>query len=379
LFELINNNDIELMYRKLISNTINKMKNNNEDFELEDYINILNTILKYHKIDPIEDIEVKREISEKNTYNILNIQDIPPSVNNIKLTANTVNIINNQVPNMFLNNNRVRQPLGFGDLFSNTNGLFNNINSMYGNSDIYRQLYASLILKQQMNNLPNIFHQDMTSYYNMLMNKLLHTTHIANTGINMNMLLTLLGKNNNAPQEAPTPIQLEEQSPPKSFLGKKNKKEKKSENSNRKNNSSNDNTITNIQTSEKKEKNKRVKGLQRKESHFLENEKPLPLKGELEKYEPLYKNEKEEICRDPAHSFMSEHFPEMYRIDNFYVNIITRKQKWNKRKKEYIIGVKNDYTIFQNIVEEKTIEMRENDMIKVWDPSFLSEKQGKLY
>jgi hypothetical protein len=291
---------------------------------------------------------------------------------------------------MFYENKSVnKQGLNFNDLNNNQNqfnNYFNNLNYLFnpGNSDIYRQLYASLLLKQQINNLPNLFQQDLSSWYHILLAKILQSTpvpnnipNLMNSGMNLNLILMLLNKQNQAiraEDSNKTEIR-EEPKTEKILLGKK-KKPRTSENKAKSEPiSENSEFVNNIQ-SEKKKKLK-IKNLEKKESHFLENEKPIPLKGELEKYLPLYEKDKEELCKKSSHSFMSLHFPEMYRLDNFYVNIITRKEKWDKRKKEYLVDIKNDYTLFRNIIQEKTIEIRENDMNKVWNPS-ISESEGKI-
>jgi hypothetical protein len=364
LFELINNYEIELMFRKLISNTINKMKNTNEDFELEDYTNILNKILSYYNIEPIEN---KEEIIEKSTYDILNLQDIPSPVNNMNLTANTLNIINNEIPSMFYDNMpNEKQGLNVSDINNQNdmNKFYNNLSALLnaGNSDIYKQLYNSMLLKQHMNNFSTFPQQDS---YNMILTKLLQSTH--SSGMNLNLLLMFLNKVNQVPNPDGIKQTIQIKDAEKLLNKKKHKKDKKI---NGKINSLYDNT-------EKNNGKKIMKGKTKHfESHFLENEKPLPLKAELQKYEPQYQDDKYETCKDPAHSFMHQYFPEMYRLDNFYINIITRKEKWSKRKKEYLVGIKNDYTVFRNLIEEKSAEIREKDMNKVWDPTNISEQEG---
>jgi hypothetical protein len=111
--------------------------------------------------------------------------------------------------------------------------------------------------------------------------------------------------------------------------------------------------------------------------HFLEKEKSLPLKAELEKYLPYYERDKLEICQQQPHTFMKEHFPEMYRIDNFYIHIKQRNNKIQKYIRDYSATFDRSLTLFNiediNIINET---VRETDALKIWDPNRISHKEG---
>jgi hypothetical protein len=381
LFEQIGNYDIEIWFKKLISNTINKMKNEKEEFDLDNYVTILNSILKHYNIATLsldEKIEVEGAF-ERNNYS--GLQDI--QVNNIKLTANTVNIINNnQIQNMFYDTQPInKQGLNFNDLNttqSPQNNFLSNLNFMFdsGNPEMYKLLYANLLMKHMNTGFPGLFQQDISSYYNILLAKLLQTNPIntisnsLNTGMNLNLLLMLLNKNLNQPKVVDESKRQDQNNSEKKLLSKKREKKSEIKKKNLK-------SISEFDLRENRKKSKeKTNDSDIIESHFLENEKPLPLKSELDKYLPNYEKDKEEICKDSAHSFMNTHFPEVYRLDNFYVNIITRKEKWEKKKQDYLVGITNDYTLFRNIVEQKKIEIRENDMNKVWNATSIPLPEG---
>jgi hypothetical protein len=123
--------------------------------------------------------------------------------------------------------------------------------------------------------------------------------------------------------------------------------------------------------------------------HFLENTTSLSNKAELERYLPYYEHDKLEKCTDKYHSFMKDHFPEMYRIDNFYLHIKQRSDKLQKSIKENIANFDRSLTLFDIEISSissnsptsssvNNTSTKENDILKIWDPSRLENNQSKF-
>ena len=372
LFKIINDPEIEKLFIKIISNTINKMKDINEEFDLYDFVKILNNILNIFEL---KEIEINYQEISLSVNNIENTHT--PYKNNINLkseNSNILNIINNQIPNFLYrtgsnnfktNNLEIIKPLvGYNDnnSYQYKNFFLNSIGSANYNELSNKKFFM-------MNGVNNFSKPDVNQYYEYLVSNFFssHQNQSLNFGNygNLNLILMLLNKQIKQNKDNNPEVNINEKN---NNLGKKrigSNLTLKTQNE-----SSSDNSqIKKIQSVKKIKKNKDS------HSNFME-EKSIPIKGELEKYLPFYENEKNELCSNIHHNFMKNHFPEGYRIDNFYIHIKTRKDKWNKRKNEYLVNIKTDFTMFQNILKERTIDIRENEMIKVWSPHLLSQTEG---
>lgn len=79
-------------------------------------------------------------------------------------------------------------------------------------------------------------------------------------------------------------------------------------------------------------KNKKKQEINIADYYKLSSEKILELNEELKAYVPLYESDLEEVKMEKQHLFMMSNFPEMYKIQNFYLYI-----KKNLEKKKDII------------------------------------------
>ena len=79
-------------------------------------------------------------------------------------------------------------------------------------------------------------------------------------------------------------------------------------------------------------KNKKKQEINLADYYKLSSEKILELNEELKAYVPLYESDLEEVKMEKQHLFMMSNFPEMYKIQNFYLYI-----KKNIEKKKDII------------------------------------------
>lgn len=121
--------------------------------------------------------------------------------------------------------------------------------------------------------------------------------------------------------------------------------------------------------------------LKQKES-FLDKEKTAKFKLELEKYSPYYQAELEEIDKNPYHTFMKQHFPDMYKINNFYLHYKLLNERRERKLHLYLANVLRPSTF--DIYKKAEDQMKFNndnshDSLKcIWSPGNISDSKGNL-
>jgi hypothetical protein len=124
--------------------------------------------------------------------------------------------------------------------------------------------------------------------------------------------------------------------------------------------------------------------------HFLETEKSMNLKCELEKYQPEYEKDLIELQASSLHTFMKQNFPETYRIDNFYLHIKQMKERREKKLKTLYsaeIDKTTNYDVYTKLEssDEYSSEMNSISAILntelhcIWKPKVMPENQSKYF
>jgi hypothetical protein len=113
--------------------------------------------------------------------------------------------------------------------------------------------------------------------------------------------------------------------------------------------------------------------------HYLESEKNMPIKIELEKYSPFFGQELTETLQDEKHKFMYEHFPSMYKIENYYIHIKKQRKRIGiNNSKKFEAKIKNlPFTNYLENSYQDTIFDNKEQCKKVWDSKVLDPKEGK--
>jgi len=76
---------------------------------------------------------------------------------------------------------------------------------------------------------------------------------------------------------------------------------------------------------------------------FLAENKSMLLKAECLRLQPELEKEMEELLKDKYHSFMKEHFPNMYNLENYYTHLRMINIRRTEKKNELVAAIEDNY------------------------------------